>query len=47
MSVRMAQHFDYLIVGGGNAAGYACREFVAQGVAAGKVGIVAQESVLR
>lgn len=46
MSVRMAQHFDYLIVGGGNAAGYACREFVAQGVAAGKVGIVAQEPVV-
>ena len=29
-----------------NAAGYACREFVAQGVAAGKVGIVAQEPVV-
>lgn len=41
----MAKSFDYLVVGGGNAAGYACRELVAQGVGAGKVGIVSAEAV--
>jgi len=41
----MSKSFEYLIVGGGNAAGYACRELVAQGVGTGKVGIVATEPV--
>lgn len=41
----MAKSFDYLVVGGGNAAGYACRELVAQGVTPGKVGIVSAEPV--
>jgi len=43
---RMAKEFEYLVVGGGNAAGYACREFVAQGVSGpGRVGIVTAEPV--
>mmetsp|Transcript_53886 Transcript_53886/g.166816 ORF Transcript_53886/g.166816 Transcript_53886/m.166816 type:complete len:435 (+) Transcript_53886:89-1393(+) len=42
---QMAQTFEYLVVGGGNAAGYACREFVAQGVQAGKVAVISAESV--
>uniref|UniRef100_A0A7S4W9V9 monodehydroascorbate reductase (NADH) n=1 Tax=Alexandrium monilatum TaxID=311494 RepID=A0A7S4W9V9_9DINO len=42
---QMSKSFEYLIVGGGNAAGYACRELAAQGVAAGKVGIVTAETV--
>lgn len=41
----MAQSFEFLIVGGGNAAGYACRELVAQGVGADKVGIITAEAV--
>lgn len=42
----MAKQFEYLVVGGGNAAGYACREFVAQGVTGpGKIGIVTAEPV--
>eukprot|EP00933_Yihiella_yeosuensis_P046678 TRINITY_DN42266_c0_g1_i1.p1 TRINITY_DN42266_c0_g1~~TRINITY_DN42266_c0_g1_i1.p1 ORF type:complete len:436 (+),score=115.62 TRINITY_DN42266_c0_g1_i1:72-1379(+) len=41
----MSKNFEYLIVGGGNAAGYACREFVAQGVGAGKIGIISEEPV--
>lgn len=41
----MSKAFEYVIVGGGNAAGYACREFVAQGVGAGKVAIIASEPV--
>lgn len=41
----MATHFEFLIVGGGTAAGYACREFVAQGVGAGKIGMVTAEPV--
>eukprot|EP00440_Ansanella_granifera_P045835 gb/GFBE01049651.1/.p1 GENE.gb/GFBE01049651.1/~~gb/GFBE01049651.1/.p1 ORF type:complete len:435 (+),score=102.96 gb/GFBE01049651.1/:1-1305(+) len=41
----MSKKFEYLVVGGGNAAGYACREFVAQGVAANKIGIVTAEPV--
>eukprot|EP00421_Protoceratium_reticulatum_P045435 CAMPEP_0168448218 /NCGR_PEP_ID=MMETSP0228-20121227/46983_1 /TAXON_ID=133427 /ORGANISM="Protoceratium reticulatum, Strain CCCM 535 (=CCMP 1889)" /LENGTH=426 /DNA_ID=CAMNT_0008462749 /DNA_START=38 /DNA_END=1318 /DNA_ORIENTATION=+ len=42
----MAKSFDYIIVGGGNAAGYACRELVAQGVGAGKVGLIQAEPVV-
>lgn len=42
----MSKHFDYLIVGGGNSAGYACKEFVAQGVDAGKVGMIMAEPVV-
>lgn len=41
----MAKNFEYLVVGGGNAAGYACREFVANGVEAGKVGVITAEPV--
>merc|ERR1719188_2863878 len=42
----MSKTFEYLLVGGGNAAGYACREFVAQGLSgAGKLGIVTAEAV--
>eukprot|EP00931_Biecheleriopsis_adriatica_P004316 TRINITY_DN106009_c0_g1_i1.p1 TRINITY_DN106009_c0_g1~~TRINITY_DN106009_c0_g1_i1.p1 ORF type:complete len:435 (-),score=119.40 TRINITY_DN106009_c0_g1_i1:108-1412(-) len=41
----LSKKFDYLVVGGGNSAGYACREFVAQGVAANKIGIVTAEPV--
>lgn len=37
--------FKYLILGGGVAAGYAAREFVKQGVKAGEVGIISEESV--
>lgn len=44
-AIRMAKNFEYLIVGGGNAAGYACREFVAQGVGAGKIGVITEEPV--
>lgn len=40
---QMAKSFEYLIVGGGNAAGYACRELVAQG--ASGIGIVSAEPV--
>uniref|UniRef100_A0A7S1LLM9 monodehydroascorbate reductase (NADH) n=1 Tax=Alexandrium catenella TaxID=2925 RepID=A0A7S1LLM9_ALECA len=42
---NMSKSFEYLIVGGGNAAGYACRELAAQGVAGSKVGIVTAEAV--
>lgn len=41
----MAKQFDFVVVGGGNAAGYACREFAAQGVAASKVAVVTAEPV--
>lgn len=41
----MAKSFDYLVVGGGNAAGYAIRELVGQGVGAGKIGIMSAEPV--
>merc|ERR1719401_1777498 len=37
--------FEYLVVGGGNAAGYACRELVAQGAASGTVGVITAEPV--
>ncbi|CAJ1397976.1 unnamed protein product [Effrenium voratum] len=33
------QQFDYVIVGGGTAAGYACRELAAQGSTVGKVAV--------
>lgn len=37
--------FKYVVLGGGNAAGYACREFVAQGVSPGDVGVICGEMV--
>lgn len=43
---RMSKNFDYLVVGGGNSAGYACKEFAAQGVAAGSVGMIMAEPVV-
>lgn len=41
----MAKNFQYFIVGGGNAAGYAVRELVAQGVAGSEIGICSSEAV--
>lgn len=41
----MAKAFEYVVVGGGNAAGYAIREFVAQGVGAGKIAVITAEPV--
>lgn len=41
----MAASFEYLVVGGGNASGYAVKEFIAQGVGPGKIGIVTAEPV--
>jgi len=42
----MAKAFEYLIVGGGNSAGYAIKELVAQGVEKGKVGMIMAEPVV-
>lgn len=36
-------NFDYLIIGGGTSAGYACRELVAQGAAPGSIAILGEE----
>lgn len=44
-SSKMLKQFEYVIVGGGTAAGYACREFVAQNVGVGKVAVVTAEPV--
>ncbi|CAJ1460928.1 unnamed protein product [Effrenium voratum] len=41
----MSRQFDYVIVGGGTAAGYACRELAAQGSTVGKVAVVTAEPV--
>jgi len=41
----MLRRFEYVIVGGGTAAGYACREFVAQNVGVDKVAVVTAEPV--
>lgn len=38
--------FKYIILGGGNAAGYAAREFVKRGIAHGEVAILGQEPVV-
>jgi monodehydroascorbate reductase (NADH) len=43
--MAMSRSFEYLVVGGGNGAGYACRELVAQGVPSGKVGVITEEPV--
>lgn len=37
ISIIMATNYDYVILGGGTGAGYACREFAAQGIEKGKV----------
>mmetsp|Transcript_66109 Transcript_66109/g.138083 ORF Transcript_66109/g.138083 Transcript_66109/m.138083 type:complete len:451 (-) Transcript_66109:24-1376(-) len=42
----MSSSFEYVILGGGTAGGYACREFVAQKVASGKVAMICAEPVL-
>mmetsp|Transcript_18002 Transcript_18002/g.42062 ORF Transcript_18002/g.42062 Transcript_18002/m.42062 type:complete len:445 (+) Transcript_18002:69-1403(+) len=42
----LSKRFDYVVVGGGNSAGYACREFVAQGVAPGRIAMMSREHVL-
>ena len=39
-------HFKYLIVGGGNSAGYAARQFVKLGGLAGQLGIITEEKVV-
>jgi hypothetical protein len=39
------QVFKYVVLGGGSAAGYAAREFVKGGVAAGELAIVGDEAV--
>lgn len=44
-SSAMLRRFEYVIVGGGTAAGYACREFVAQNVGVDKVAVVTAEPV--
>lgn len=44
-SSAMLRRFKYVIVGGGTAAGYACREFVAQNVGVDKVAVVTAEPV--
>lgn len=38
--------FEYLIIGGGNSAGYACKEFVAQGAKKGTVAMIMAEPVV-
>lgn len=45
-SSAMPRSFKYVIVGAGNAAGYAVAEFVARGAAAGDVALVGAEDVL-
>ncbi|KAF0898389.1 hypothetical protein E2562_007231 [Oryza meyeriana var. granulata] len=40
-----AKHFNYVILGGGVAAGYAAREFARQGVKPGDLAIISKESV--
>ena len=42
----MTKHYKIAVVGGGNAAGYAAREAVASGVAAGEMVIVTEEAVV-
>lgn len=39
------RQFEYVVVGGGTAAGYCCREFVAQNVGAGQVAVITAEPV--
>lgn len=42
----MVQHsFKYVVLGGGNAAGYAAREFVKRGGAKGELAIITDEPV--
>lgn len=36
-------HFKFVILGGGNASGYAAREFASNGVAAGELCIITDE----
>lgn len=43
LSVMVQHEFKYVILGGGNSAGYAAREFVAQGGAKGEMCIVTEE----
>jgi len=43
VSTEAAEFYDYIIVGGGNAAGYACKEFVEQGISAGSVAVISAE----
>lgn len=44
--IRAMSTYKYVVLGGGNAAGYAAREFVAQNVAPGDLCIVGEEPVL-
>ncbi|KAI3995096.1 hypothetical protein MKX01_031898, partial [Papaver californicum] len=39
------KHFKYVIVGGGVSAGYAAKEFAAQGLNAGELAIISKEAV--
>ena len=39
------QHYKYVILGGGQSAGYAAREFVAGGVKPGELLIIGKEDV--
>lgn len=41
--VAASQHFASVVLGGGNAAGYVAKEFVAQGVQPGELCIVSEE----
>jgi hypothetical protein len=41
----MAAAYKYVVVGGGNASGYAARAFVLQGLAAGELCIITDEPV--
>lgn len=43
---QLMSTFKHIILGGGNAAGYAVREFVKRGVAAGDVCLISSENVL-
>lgn len=39
------QHYKYVVLGGGQAAGYAAREFVSGGVKPGELLIIGKENV--
>lgn len=42
---KIMSHFKYVVLGGGNASGYAAKAFVEHGVAKGEVLIITDEAV--